>query len=788
MSLIDRLFQLRTLSAGAEDVVLEWARPVPAWGWALIVAGAGLAAAWSYSRLLGARWARTLLTGVRAVLLVLIALVLSGPQLSRAHERIEKDWVVVLADRSESMTVTDAPGAMPSSRVSRDEQLRAALADAAPALARLAADRNILVLGFDAGVYDLKTGGSGLADPASIAPPDGRRTRLGLALEQTLRRVAARPVAGIVVLSDGRSSDTVSPATLRQLEARQIAVFPVPLGSPSPVPDLALGQVDAPRAAFVGDILPVNVRVDTLGEAPEGSPGAALELVDAATGRVLARRVLPAGGPAEQRVTLTASPDQPGESSWTVRIVPDVPDLSPRNNEEAVRIALADRPIRVAYFDGYPRWEFRYLKNLLLRERSIDSVSLLLHPQRRYLQEGTRSLDSLPRSPDEWAQFDVVILGDLRPELFSDEQIAQIKDLVATRGAGLLWMAGPGATPAAWRPTPLSDLLPFTLAPGGGSSGPEQFLEPVTIRPAPTATRLGVLQLGENAEEPWPGYLSDPAAGWTQIRWAQRLEPSILKPTAEVLALAQPASGAPPLPLVLTMRYGAGRSVYVGTDEVWRFRYARGETLPERFWLPLIRLLARDSLGRSGKPAVVSVLPDRAQPEQQVRVVVRLLDHELVERRPPTITVRVSPAGSDRGTGGIDVELRPETDADPQAGPGVYSGAFIAGEPGVYAVESFDPILAGADAAAQLRVVLADEEMRVPQTDHAALEALARATGGRVLRTPDLSALGALLPNREIRVSGPPEIETLWDKPIVWALLMLLLTAEWAGRRLIKLS
>lgn len=784
--LFDRLFQVQRLSTGAGDAVLEFAHDVPAWAWVLIALAAFSAALWSYSRLIGARWARLSLGALRALLLLLVAVLLAGPQLSRAHERREQDWVVFLVDRSESLGVTDAPGP-DGARVSREEELRRTLAEAEPALKRLAGERHVLFLGFDAAAYDLKSGEDGVPAPDALGDAAGRRTRVGAAIEQTLRRVAARPVAGIVLLSDGRSSDTLSRATLRQLEARQIGVYPVALGSDTPVVDLAVAQVDAPRAAFVDDLLPVNVRIDTLGDAPEGSPGTGVQLVDNATGRVLMERRLEPGGPKSQRITLTAHPEVAGEASWSVRLVPDLPDLSPRNNEAAIRIALADRPIRVALFDGYPRWEYRYLKNLLLREASIESVSMLMNPQRRYIQEGTRTLDALPRTLAGWGEFDVIILGDLRPELFSDEQLAEIKELVAQRGAGVLWLAGAGAMPGAWRSSALADLLPFTFTPGSsGSAGPDPFLEPVTMRPAPAAERLGVLQLGASAEEPWPAELTNPDAGWTLLRWAQRIDPSMLKPTAEVLALAQPVSGAPPLPLVLTMRYGAGRVVYVGTDEVWRYRYARGETLPERFWLPLVRLLARDSLGRSGKPALLSVEPERAQPEQQVRVVVRLLDQSLLERKPPQIVVSVTPKGAARGSG-LGVTLRPEAGPD-AAERGVYSGAFVAGEPGVYQVTSADPILAGADAGAELSVVLADEEMRVPQSDHAALADIARQTGGQVLRPGELSALSTILPNRELRISGTPEVETLWDKPVVWLTLMVLLTLEWAGRRLIKLS
>jgi len=61
-------------------------------------------------------------------------------------------------------------------------------------------------------------------------------------------------------------------------------------------------------------------------------------------------------------------------------------------------------------------------------------------------------------------------------------------------------------------------------------------------------------------------------------------------------------------------------------------------------------------------------------------------------------------------------------------------------------------------------------------------------TGGSVVQPDQLPSLGELLPNRQLRLLGTPDVETLWDKPIVWVLLISLLMAEWVGRRIIKLS
>lgn len=810
--LLDQLLQLKNLSTGGEGVEWRFAHNAPAWLWAFGIAACALIAGWSYWKLLGAKAARVTLATLRTLTLVLVMVLIAGPELVRPNERTERDWVVVMADRSASMTVADVPPLdgeqAGGARRTREDQLNATLQQNWPMLRTLATQRNVLFLGFDAGASELRViGGDSPGDPPAgldLRSPVGQRTLLSQSIEQALRRVAARPVAGIVLLSDGRSADQPGRSLLRQLEARQVPIFAVPLGSTQGIADLSVRRVEAPTAAFVGDIVPVSVDVARSGAAEANGVGGGqvrVQLVDAVTGRVMDERSATfeaADAQSLARVTLNAKPESGGGANWIVRIVPETPDLSADNNQSPLRIELVDRPVRVAYFDGYPRWENRYLKNLLLREKSIRSSSLILASDRRFIQEGSDILPALPRSASEWAPFDVIIMGDLRPGLFTEEQLQQLRALVAERGAGLLWIGGSGSTPGAWAGTPLADLLPFTLRSrsgigAGGGSGVEPWLEPVLLAPGPASSRFGVMRLGESVDEPWPATLTNPDLGWNALRWAQRIEPTSLKPAAEVLTLAMPIRGgqgsqsATPTPLVMTMRYGAGRVVYVATDEIWRLRYARGETLPERFWIPLIRLLARESIGRSGKPAVIEATPQRAQVDQPVQVTVSLLDQSLVESRPDALTLRVKPAGSTSGSGGVELRLRAQEE-EGGAMIRTFTGSFVPTDPGSFTIEPSDAIFAALDISAPLEVFLPEDELRTPQTDHPALAALAQASGGQVLAAEDLSRLPDLLPNRQVSIAGTPDVETLWDKPVVWVVLMLLLGLEWVGRRLIKLS
>jgi len=800
--LLNRLLDLDTLRLGEEAVRFGFERPLPPWGWALVGLAASAIAFWSYWRLIGARWGRTLLATTRAMLLVLLAVLIAGPRLVRQTESVERDWLLVLADRSLSMTIADTRDAQSAARITRDQQLRNALRATGDMWRELATDRTVMWLGFDAGVYDLAASepGDAPSDDAGtpelkaaavpqLSAPIGKRTALGAALDQALARAAARPLSAIVVFSDGRSIDEPTRGAMRRLVADRVPVHTVPLGSPEPLGDLGVRRVDAPQLAFVNDIAPVVVDLER-----SGGSGSALSakvrLIDSETGAVLDEKPVefPAGEggdsaaqPAAQTVVLTHRPTAAGVSRWTVQIVSDAPDLIAANDSTEVTIELTDRPMRVLYIDGYPRWEQRYLRNLLIREQSITCSTLILAPDRKFTQEGDVELEALPDTLEGWREFDAVILGDVHPDVFTPDQLTQMRDHVALHGAGLVWIGGPGPTPSQWWSTPLADLIPFSKSAYDGSP----LTEPAVLIPAPAAERLGVLRLSDDPDHPWPAELSDFETGWSQLNYAQYINPAEIKPTAEVIAKVKPLFAPEESPILFSMRFGAGRSLYLGTDEIWRWRYARGEILPERFWLQLIRMLGRESLARSGKSAVLTASPVRAVADQPVRIAVELLDQSLVEMRLPSISARVvrrpDPLEPDAERLSADLTLRPES-PDMRT----YSAVWIADAEGVWDVQITESALDAAALETSLDVALPDDELRTPETNHALLAAISEQTGGRVFQPSELDTLPNHLPNRQVRLLNEVG-EPLWDTPLALILIVFLLTAEWIGRRVIRL-
>jgi len=754
-----------SVPADSGELTVIFERPLPSWAWFLVFVFAIAVAVWSYRRLAGAtqkrsRSLRTALVAFRATTLVLLVALISGPTVRFERTRTERDRLVVLVDRSRSLSIADAPGG-----TTRDEQLASILRSSQGTLGTIARDKDIDVVGFSGGTFSLAAKDLDIA--AALGKPEGERTDLDAALRQSITRGAGRPLSGVLVLSDGRSSVPVSPETMRLLERDSVPVFTVALGSRERIGDAAITATTSPARAFVRDRVPVEVRVDRGGIAGK----LAVKLVDVATGRELARKDVEETAPAngEEVVVLDASTDAAGTHNWRVELVADRPDLVRENDTREFTVEFIDRPLRVLYVEGTSRWEYRYFKNLLIREKDVESSIMLLSADRDFAQEGTAPIARLPRTKEEFAKFDLFVIGDVPSGFFSPDQLAVMRGEVSERGAGLLWIAGERSTPASWEGTPLADLFPFrpplALEPRVGAS---------LIKPTNVAERLGVLRLSDDADG-WPDAFSDANLQWPRLRYVQSVPRARLKPTAEVLAEAEGAGiGAEETTAAVTrMRFGAGEVICVATDEIWRWRYGQGERYPERFWVPLVRLLARESLVQGNERATISVDPPRVAPGESVVITLRFVDEESAQQSAASVPAEIVAAD---GTPVGRVDLVREG--------GVASATLPVERVGVFKAVASDPSFGRASAA--FEVVRRDDELRRGDADHEALADLSKRTAGRALDARSIMTLPELLPRRA-RETDESVMRTMWDTPGALAALLLLLGLEWIGRRLLRL-
>lgn len=792
-TILDQLTGLSRVSWSDPRAALGWRWPLPPWGWALIVLAAAAVGYWSYRRLLGPSKARLALASLRAALVLALAALLVGPMLVVNQEITEPDVLLVLVDQSASMEIRDMPGPAGAAPISRRQALEAALQEHAELFGpqKLGHERKILWLGFAGNTFEI--------DPfaASAPPPDAQRqtTALRTAIEQALQRATGQRVSGMVIMSDGRSPQSASAALIHRLQRRLINVFAVPLGAESPTLNLAIAQVDAPEKAFINDDVPVTVWLDRYPDNARVDPQrVTVRLVDAQTGKTLDEKHA-SDDQLRQPVRLTARSAAVGPVPWRVELLDEqaaagaeqphaeFPQVLLTHKDENVATELVDQPIGVLYVEGYPRWEFRYLKNMLVREKSLKSSTLLLSADHAFAQEGQLPITRLPNSAEELKPYDVIVIGDVAAGYFSQEQLRLLAEHVAARGAGLLWIGGSNDTPRSYEGTALAGLLPMRSPSSVNRLDPS--LGAVTLKPTAQAEALQVFHLhaggaGEARETAWPKALPP-------LAWAQNL--GELKSSAEVLAASEPIAGRA-YPLVTRLRYGAGQALYVGTDETWRWRFGRGDLYFEQFWMQLIRLLGRARLEQGAGRATLEISSRRLEQDQTALVSLHIRDEMLSQRELPRISVAVVRAEAE-ATPGKDaavekIELLPVPNGDEKRGQGVvYQAPWRPSVSGKLTLRLAEPALEDLNLSRSVEVVRADDELRQPAPDRAKLASLAEQTGGQVLGLDQLEQL-MRIPSRPQRT--PNDIrEPLWNSYLALLLIAALLTAEWIGRKAIRL-
>ena len=119
--------------------------------------------------------------------------------------------------------------------------------------------------------------------------------------------------------------------------------------------------------------------------------------------------------------------------------------------------------IRVLLVQAYPNYEFRYLKNMLERDSTIQLNTVLQDADLEYAELDRSALRGFPIRREELFEYDVLLFGDVNPAYLSTGVMQNIADFVEKKGGGAAFIAGPLYTPLAYRHTPIAELLPVDL-------------------------------------------------------------------------------------------------------------------------------------------------------------------------------------------------------------------------------------------------------------------------------------------------------------------------------------
>ncbi len=482
---------------------------------------------------------------------------------------------------------------------------------------------------------------------------DGKSTDIVRGVSEALTR-ATRDDAAVVLISDG--IDNTSPDAADAIRGSAHPVHTVRVGSeqatPASVVNVAVDDVSAPDDFAVNHESQIGATVRSTGLA-----GRVVEVklaeTDAAgkpTGSVTSQRLVLQPTPDGQTVKLPFKPTTAGLHTVSVWIDPIPGERMTADNRQTFQGLAVDPRIKVLYIEGSVRLEYKWTRQAFLSDANIELATYLRKTATSVEAGGTvdgKPFKGLPTTPDGWAKFDVVIVGDIDASHFSAPQLRQIEQRTGA-GGGLLMLGGQGSfAPGGYGGTPVEQALPVFVGSADDAQDKERFVPRLTANGVGSAILDG---LGD-----WFGLGDRPGA-----KELPPINGNVVvgrpKSGAEVLMVHQdrPGPDGQPQVVLATQRYGQGRSaaLTVDTTYLW-FLPLRGmgqDSPYNKLWGQMVRWLAGQDVKDRGRGAGVTALLNKStyQLGESVKVRAQVRDDRGDATQYAQASVTVTRAGEPR--------------------------------------------------------------------------------------------------------------------------------------------
>lgn len=763
-------------------------------------------------------FARISLGVMRVALIAFVLSLLNRPVVTLVQSVNEPSVLAIAIDDTVSMQVRDAdPSGKPLARLEAIENLLTA--DNAATLHELAKTHVLKFFRFSSG------GGASAAEPiATLDAKDdsnkskeerdkaaaaygpvvdalhgvqaiGTSTQVISSVRSVLDSLQGQRVAGVVVLTDGRDTPAENLADgVAAVKQFGVKVYPVAVGSENAPRNIDIRSVAVQDSAFKGDI--VNVKAVVHGSGYEAGHLVHLALVDGRTklplkgaDGVQVTKDVPLPDDKPQNVEMQFKADQVGMFDVTVQAAPQPGEISDKDNQRMSPVEVLDAKINVFYVEGYPRWEYRYIKNEMIREPTVNLSCYLQSADTGFAQEHSRPDPSqnlkyfpfreFPTTIEQLQEADVVLFGDVDVQRLSDPQLQLVRQFVEEYGGGFGMIAGTRWSPIAYRNTPLQDLLPVSIAdaqPDDPSATLTQGFRPIVTHEGEDSSIFRFFPDREQNEQ----YLKERIQ---PIFWYFKgITP---KPGLAEVYAEHPTDTLPDgrkAPILVVGHFGAGNTLFSATDESWRWRFYTGESIFNTYWVQQLRYLARSKkIGSRGM--TFTSLRDVYEVGEQVRLSLHILNRKLLQQLPDQLSVEL--VGQDGQVVRRENLVRQEGQAD------TYVAQFPADRIGTFTAR-LPPITAEAkEMNVRIDVNVPARELEQPQVDRTLLSRLASETnallpGQAEPKLLDLASARTDLAKIPSAAQSIPIFSDnpLWDAPLALLIFVLLITSEWVLRKM----
>jgi uncharacterized membrane protein len=755
---------------------------------------------WTYRR------ARAINPGNKAAFLLklsgilILVLFLLEPLNSGRRAKPGANLIVIRADNSGGMNILDS-----GMTKSRGEILRAAVdANNSKWLATLAENFRVSQYIFDSRIRR--------TSDFSELVFDGKASSIGTALRTIAERYSNKPLAGVLLFSDGCATDDIVNQSYDV--SNMPPVYPVVIGGSRPQKDISINNISVSQSSFEDAPVAILADIETSGYAGKTI---AVDLTDE-TGRLVERQTQNIGRNENKRIfKFSLRPEENGilfynldakeKTEQEQSIQQDTTgEATMVNNKCTLVVDRGGGPYRILYITGRLNWEYKFLRRAISEDEQVQLVALVRlarrEPKFNWIgrrgetsnplyrgfdntdQEQTEQYDQpvlirlntrdqeelhdgFPTTEEELYCYHAIILDDVEAEFFSPVQMDLIRRFASERGGGFLMLGGKESFQQGnFNRTAIGQILPIYLdrLPDKPTTGQLHF----------DLTREGWLQpwarLRENETDEKQRISEMPA-----FRVLNRL-PAV-KPGASVVATIDNDWGQQ-FPAMIVQRFGNGRTGALTIGDMWRWGLRESQMHEDmnKFWRQVLRWLIADV------PEQISIQAVQKQDQinQPVVLQVRVRDKDFepmdnvsvaIEVRDPqdqTIKLTAEPVINE--TGVFEATYIPR-----------YNGGYLAQ---VSVIDTKKTEIGNTQTG--WATDLDAREFRSIKVNRSLLENIAQRTGGKIIELDGLDQFARSLPSRSAPITETwvrPLWDPRWISLSIFLLILIAFSGEWILRR-----
>jgi hypothetical protein len=749
---------------------------------------------------------RGLLVGLRLATLLALVTMLVEPVLVSSRRETVRSHLMLVIDDSESMRFSDPytdesraaaaaaalelqsqGGRSPVQRLRETPRLDLVKQVLHSSLSALGRGRELFV-------YDLESGrrptpGAQAPEKALDAIQPGRPiSPVGDALQGALAAHRGQPVAGVILATDGRSNAGEDPLRAAAAAARlNIPIFAIAAGADEGPRNIRLAEIEVSPTVFVRDPMTLGVVVEARGlKNAEATVVLEQRINDGAWQPLGNQRVVLGEDGVLKRSSFRLTPTVAGQYEFRAKVEDAGPELTEEDNVATAAVKVVRQQIRVLFIAGGPSPEVQFLRNALLRDTHVEFAGWIQHADPGFRQPGDRPIVRLPANDAELRRYDALLLVDPDLRALGSAWPEMITHFVGQEGGGLIFVAGELHSQqlfeAADSRSPAGDwtrVLPVVRDPGLYRSEAEVRLS----SRATYALDLTPEGRGDPVFEFHPDPLRNRAILTSLPGMYWSFPVTRARPGATVLA----KHGDPRMTnqygrhvLLSSQLYGPGRTVFIGFDSTYRWRYL-SEDYFDGFWARLIDRVGRNKALGGRFPFQVHLGKGAYRVGDRVTIDVRYTDAAALAEA-ADLTAEIEIAGQPPEP--LHFEKVPDD-------PGLLTASFPASQAGAYSLRIVPAATADLGSGVRVstttfRVEPPRREIDEPALNRPLLAELTRLTGGRVFDLADAHAIDDAISMRAVNRTLETRDE-LWDAPLLFVTVIVALTAEWVLRKLYRM-